>query len=862
MGVALKLAINYLKNNKKRTFIISLCILISTILITTILLFLDSYKEYIITAERNNSNWEVSYNGITYEEACTIEKHSNVKEISVMHEIGSAKSIDKDRNLKYTIIGFDENAMKNLIKNNLMQGRFPENSTEVICQNGEFKIGDKLIQTLENGENKEYIVVGTVFYSDFIDSFQVITLLDRAELNNTDTVNITVLSNNIKQIYDDYFDIYYQLSSYRNQNGSSLENMTRYNENLLEYEGVLDYVSNFQKGIYAIEGIFIGIVVISSMIFIYSVVNISIIERKKYFGILKSIGTTSKQMRRSIRAELFIILFIVIPLGVLIGIGLDCLLITVVNNIFPDLSTSNDGFLRIFQVKEEMNVAIPFSTLGFSIIIIILATYLSSVVPIKKISRTQAISLIKQNWKYVHIKKRKHKEKSKEKNIEKKLAFKNIERYKSRYTAIIMSLVISITLIIVSNYYITNIVENAYRAEYNYEISLYYRIDKYGDLSEKIIDDIQEAKIADKIILNYTTTKSLLVPIEKISDEEKELGKKIYGGDYKLYPHFRALYTEDYTEVLNVSCLQIDVVELNDDALNNYFKRIGIDKLEDDECILVDYSNIKTKYYNSIKFTNYKDGDFLTIGNGSYDILEKNTNIKVKKVTNLLPSNLPLRISNTLIIVNRGIADKIYDRINGLEENAREFNADSISLWVKDIEEADALVQQLKEKYNLTSEPTESEEFIEERSYEGNEDAIKLDLLINIFIYSFIGIITLVGIINMYNAINSSLETRKREIVRLVTIGMEEKQINKMIFLENAICCVLALILGIAIGALASYVLYFLNIDFTWYAFKIPWTSVIVSILGITLVTIISTIYLKKKIFLDDLMEVLRKEEI
>ena len=862
MGVALKLAINYLKNNKKRTFIISLCILISTILITTILLFLDSYKEYRITVERNNSNWEVSYNGITYEEACTIEKHSNVKEISVMYEMGSAKSIDKDRNLKYTIIGFDENAMKNLIKNNLMQGRLPENSTEVVCMNGDYKIGDKLIQTLENGENKEYIVVGTILYSDFIDSFQVVTLLDRAELKNSDTVDITVLSNNIKQIYDDYFDIYYQLSTYRNQNGSSLENMTRYNEDLLEYEGVLDYVSSFQKGIYAVEGIFIGIVVISSMIFIYSVVNISIIERKKYFGILKSIGTTSKQMRRSIRAELFIILFIVIPLGVLIGIGLDCLLITVVNNIFPDLSTSNDGFLRIFQVKEEMNVAIPFSTLGLSIIIIVLATYLSSVLPIKKISRTQAISLIKQNREYVHINKRKHKKKSKdEKHIERKLAFKNIERYKSRYTAIIMSLVISITLIIVSNYYITNIVENAYRAEYNYEISLYYRIDKYGDLSEKIIDDIQNANIADKIILNYATTQNLLVPIEKISDEEKELGKKIYGGDYKLYPHFQALYTENYEEVLDVSCLQVGVVELNKSALDNYLQKIGVDKLEDDECILMDYSNIKTKYYNSIKFTNYEDGDFLTIGNSSYDILEKNTNIKIKKVTNIVP-NLTSRSSNTLIVVNKGIADKIYDRINGLEESKREFNVDYISLWVKDIEEADALVQQLKEKYNLTSDPTESEEYIEGRSYEGNEDTIKLNLLINIFIYSFIGIITLVGIINMYNAINSSLETRKREVVRLITIGMEKKQINKMIFLENAICCVLALILGIAIGALVSYVLYFLNIDFTWYAFEIPWTSVIVSTLGIAIIAIMSTLYLKKKIFVNDLMEVLRKEEI
>lgn len=48
MGVSWKLAFNYLKNNKKRCFILSISILISTILITTILLLFNSYKEYKI----------------------------------------------------------------------------------------------------------------------------------------------------------------------------------------------------------------------------------------------------------------------------------------------------------------------------------------------------------------------------------------------------------------------------------------------------------------------------------------------------------------------------------------------------------------------------------------------------------------------------------------------------------------------------------------------------------------------------------------------------------------------------------------------------------------------------------------------
>ena len=69
MGVSWKLAINYLRGNRKRTFVLSTCIIISTILITTILLLIESYKECQITNIRNMANWEVGYSEITYEEA-------------------------------------------------------------------------------------------------------------------------------------------------------------------------------------------------------------------------------------------------------------------------------------------------------------------------------------------------------------------------------------------------------------------------------------------------------------------------------------------------------------------------------------------------------------------------------------------------------------------------------------------------------------------------------------------------------------------------------------------------------------------------------------------------------------------------
>lgn len=61
MGVTWKLALNYLKNNKKRSSIIAICIMISTVLVTTILLLINSYREYMIAGERKDENWEVRF---------------------------------------------------------------------------------------------------------------------------------------------------------------------------------------------------------------------------------------------------------------------------------------------------------------------------------------------------------------------------------------------------------------------------------------------------------------------------------------------------------------------------------------------------------------------------------------------------------------------------------------------------------------------------------------------------------------------------------------------------------------------------------------------------------------------------------
>lgn len=883
MGVAWKLATNYLKSNKKRVLVISACILISTILITTILLLIESYRECRIASIRNEANWEAGYSDVTYKEACTIEKYSNVKEISIIHKMGEILVNGRDSSALglVNIVGYDKNGLENLVKSNLTEGRLPENSSEVVCSLGNYSIGKKITQVFENGTEKQYTIVGKISGYDFqfYHPSNFITFLDRNILHENDIVDTTVLTNDLKQIYNDYYDIYYMLKVNRSNladgiDGAVIDSMAHFNTELLEYANVLENPSDFQKSIYSLEGIIIGVIVISSAIFIYSVINISVIERQRYFGILKSIGVTTKQMKRSIRVELLIILLITIPLGILIGIWLDWALITIINNLLPEFASSQNIFRLLFNTNENMRVAIPMSTIGMSILIIILTVYISSILPIKKVTRLSAISLIKHNKD--NMKKKKSRTFKPSKHVEMKLAFANIERYKARYSAIIMSLIVSIALMVISNYYINSITEREYDSGYNYVISARYNEKTDGNLQEKIIDRVQEAKISKKTIAYEFNDKYLIIDENDISDEEKEFSRKIYEDNNELYMHFSGIFaTDEYEEYLDTYYTSILVVTLNDDAYNQYLADIGAKDLKDDEVILVDFVHEKTRYYKGIKLTKFEVGDTVFCQsnmpfNQEYldvDLKEQKLvgdynafQMKIGAITDKIPDNLPKYEIGPMIVVSETGYWNIQAQIsNAKDEASKAERSTQISLKVSNIDEADKFIEGLRKEYNLAGSYTNLH-YLVGHEYEVQEDIDRGELLRNIFIYGFIGIITLIGLINMFNVINTTMDIRKREIVSLITIGMEQKQVNKMLFVENAISGLLSLLLGITIGLSVSYLIYRNNIEYIIYNFEIPWLAIIISVIGIIFLITIATVYLKKKLFSVDLIETLRKE--
>ena len=84
----------------------------------------------------------------------------------------------------------------------------------------------------------------------------------------------------------------------------------------------------------------------------------------------------------------------------------------------------------------------------------------------------------------------------------------------------------------------------------------------------------------------------------------------------------------------------------------------------------------------------------------------------------------------------------------------------------------------------------------------------KMVLLISIFLYGFITVITLIGITNIFNTITSNMELRQKEFAMLKSIGMTSKEFDRMINLETIFYGTKALIIGTIMGLLGTFAIY------------------------------------------------------
>ncbi len=870
MNILNKISIRNLKLNKKRTISTIIGIILSTALICAVATMATSFQHTLVQNSINRTGYyHLKLYDITDENIKTLKNNRDIKNIFTIKEVGYGKLENgKNEDKPYLKLYSMDNKIFNELKFKLTEGRFPNNNNEIviskhIATNGKvnYKIGDKIKidigtrktldgdtldnsnpynqadEQLTNTKQYEFTITGIIerpnysfeIYSD--PGYTIISTnindgredafisLKNPKEYKTSIANILGASN-----YNDLFkdtEITDNMDNTSNtQNSVPKLNYEKFNvnEELLRWE-VFAISDNTIIMLYQVVGVVIFIIMFTSIFCIRNSFAIAITEKMKMYGMLASVGTTRKQIKRNVISETLILGLIGIPLGILSGILAVIILIKIVNVIAGELLFGNvDGIMLKVSIYPII----------LSVVLGIVTIYLSALSSAKKASKVSPIDLLK-NPNEVKLKSKKLKVPfliSKIFGTGGVLAYKNLKRSKKKYRTTVVSLAVSIFVFIAMSSFIANMfdVTGNYYKDYDYNISI-----GCGGRTQEEIDRISKLKYIDESYWLYECEQYLKInDLSKINNVE---GIQLEEDEY---------YDKNLVEYVptgegKVSKLQI--LALDNNSWNKYMKKIGAngEKLKDNGVLCDDYL-----YYEKSgkgitqRIYKYSIGDTII---GKLD--NKETSFKVGAITDIRPYG-----------IEKSYYDGGYLIVNLDYYKDMNFKLRYISIQSSN---PDGFVDELK-SINIDSGYFNiSEQVKEEKS---------MVLIIKIFLYGFITVITLIGVTNIFNTITSNMELRQKEFAMLKSIGMTKREFNRMINLETIFYSTKALIYGIALGMIGTFALYkAFSVKFESDIY-IPVKPILISVIAVFILVFIIMRYSIAKINKQNTIETIRNENI
>ena len=137
-----------------------------------------------------------------------------------------------------------------------------------------------------------------------------------------------------------------------------------------------------------------------------------------------------------------------------------------------------------------------------------------------------------------------------------------------------------------------------------------------------------------------------------------------------------------------------------------------------------------------------------------------------------------------------------------------------------------------------------------------------LVLIISIFVYGFIAVISVIGITNVFNTITTNMMLRSREFAILKSVGMTEKEFRRMIRYESVLYGVKALTLGLPVGVLLSYLFHRLFVGILVVPYELPWQEMGIATVFVFLIIFLMMGYAVRKTKKQNIIETIRTENI
>lgn len=821
MNILNELTVKSLKKNKRRTVLTIFGILLSVALITAITTFVSSMQGSLVDfVKKNSGNYHIMVENVPKDKQKYLLHNEKAEKKIVIQTIGNAKPLS----LQYEEGVNEENATKIKVravkKENfsdlgmiLQSGKFPQSENEIVIPEhfwGDYttkiRVGDKLKLNID-GKEKEYTVSGisgmsaVEFHSEEgMLGCSLFTISDDEKIS--ENIDVAMLMKNPK----DTFAFREMLEKELGLHELQINNI------LLDFQGAV-VNANVLVVLKVLAGMVIGIILLTSIFVIKNSFDISITERLKQYGMLVSVGATSKQIRKNVLFEGVVLGIIAIPLGVLLGVGAIWCTLQVVMKILEGTSFGGEVELKMYVSVVAILIAVA---------IAIVMIYISSLIPAKKAQKVSPMEAIREakDTKLEAKKLRTSKLFRKVFGIEGEIARKNLKRSRKKYRITVFSIFISIVLFLsISSVRIYGQeMQNMKFAKMDYNLIAHYDEDDLGKQGEIFrraskVDGVKKAEIVkvwigDPKNISFTKTAEKSRGIEEFTQEEK---------DKEAQYVFYSLSNETYKAFAKE--LGLSYEEVKDKGI---LCDTSISFVRDEE----DEKAKKTKYHELA----VKEGEKLQFDGGEIEIVKR-------------ADRFPFT-QNFYYGVNVIVSEEWMSH--------RDFRYDGLYIDAEDTMKVRENMERITGKDGWTYMD------FAEQARENNS----INLIISIFLYGFVAVISIIGITNVFNTITTNVALRSREFATLRSVGMTDKEFKKMIWYESFLYGTKSLLYGVPVGLGLSYIFYRQFTNILEMSYIVPYQQVIICILFVFIILCLTMQYAVKKVEKQNIIETIRSENI
>ena len=557
------------------------------------------------------------------------------------------------------------------------------------------------------------------------------------------------------------------------------------------------------------------LIIFTGYLIIYNVFQISVAGDIRFYGLLKTIGTTPRQLKRIVRRQALLLSLIGIPIGLILGwlIG---------GRLTPIIVGQLDGIEDVVSLNPVIFI--------ISAVFALVTVIISCMKPGRMAAKVSPIEA----FRYTGVTGGKKKERRSARRVTVySMAFANLGRNRGKTAVTVISLSLSVVLLMLTvslanGFDMDKYVSNMICTDFQIADASYFQTSstKNMSLTPEIIEEVKRnggenggvcyanTGYTNEFITDeyYRQLEGRYKPQDVIDEELKTADRdenglvaayaKLYGMDDFVLDHL-TVFEGDLSKVREPGGKYIAAVYSTDDygriTEDSNWARIG--------------DKVKIRYADGIKYVNPETGeeypDSVDITTVPYVIRLENYREEIYTVAALVevPHSLSYRYfgSDEFILNSQTfVEDTKTDSIMYYAFDVDDADRDAVEAFLSDY------TNNVSPQYDYESKMTYAEEF----------NGFRNMFFIMGSALSFI--VALIGVLNYFNAVLTGITVRRREFAVLQSIGMTGKQLKTMLICEGllytvgsvAACLVLSLAVGPLIGSMAENMFWFFTYNF------------------------------------------------